>query len=159
MKCPYCAADYAHGEVRCSYCRSVLPQPAQAFQAPHVNQAPPVPPMQYAPQASRPVQIINYNFVPSMTAQAPSSPYYDHQQLVQPMVSRNGMASTRNKGMLLLLCMFGGYLGIHHFYAGRVGKGILYLLTGGLFTIGWMIDLLTIIFGTFRDGDGLPIKW
>lgn len=43
-----------------------------------------------------------------------------------------------------LLWFFFGFLGIHKFYLGKMGWGILYLLTGGLFLVGWLIDLFTI---------------
>jgi TM2 domain-containing membrane protein YozV len=43
-----------------------------------------------------------------------------------------------------VLWFFGGFLGLHKFYLGKIGWGILYILTGGLFFIGWIIDLFTI---------------
>ena len=43
-----------------------------------------------------------------------------------------------------LLWFFFGFLGVHKFYLGKIGWGILYLLTGGLFLVGWLIDLFTI---------------
>jgi len=43
-----------------------------------------------------------------------------------------------------VLWFFGGLLGLHKFYLGKIGWGILYILTGGLFFIGWLIDLFTI---------------
>lgn len=43
------------------------------------------------------------------------------------------------------LCQtFVGYLGIHRFYMGKIGTGILWLLTGGLFLIGYLYDFLTL---------------
>lgn len=54
----------------------------------------------------------------------------------------------------LLLCYFAGIFGVHHFYCGRTGKGILYILTFGLFGIGAFIDLLLIAMRKYKDGEG-----
>lgn len=43
-----------------------------------------------------------------------------------------------------ILCVFTGAFGGHHFYRGRVKKGILYLFTCGLFGIGWIIDVISL---------------
>ena len=59
--------------------------------------------------------------------------------------------------MALLLCLFLGGLGIHRFYVGKIGTGILWLLTGGLFGIGWLVDLIVIIVGGFRDKANMPL--
>lgn len=52
----------------------------------------------------------------------------------------------RNKWVAFLLCLFLGYLGAHKFYEGKSGKGVLYLLTMGLFGIGWIIDCIALLF-------------
>lgn len=52
----------------------------------------------------------------------------------------------KNKWVAFFLCLFLGYFGFHKFYEGRVGMGILYLCTGGLFAIGWLIDCITLLF-------------
>lgn len=66
--------------------------------------------------------------------------------------------SKKSKMTALFLCIFLGGLGIHRFYVGKIGTGILYLLTLGLFGIGWFIDLILIATGTFRDEFYLPLK-
>lgn len=55
---------------------------------------------------------------------------------------------------VLLLAVFLGYLGIHNFYVGRIGRGILYIFTGGFFGIGYVYDIIMIITGQFRDAWG-----
>ncbi|MGE7913258.1 TM2 domain-containing protein [Lysinibacillus xylanilyticus] len=58
----------------------------------------------------------------------------------------------------LLLCIFLGSLGIHRFYAGKIGTGILMVLTLGGLGIWTLIDLIMIIVGKFTDKDGNLIK-
>ncbi len=58
----------------------------------------------------------------------------------------------------LLLCFFLGSLGVHRFYAGKIGTGILMIFTLGGFGIWTLIDLIMIIVGKFTDKDGNIIK-
>ena len=51
----------------------------------------------------------------------------------------------RNKWVAFFLCLFLGFFGAHKFYEGKVGMGILYLFTGGLFAIGWLVDLIALL--------------
>lgn len=66
--------------------------------------------------------------------------------------------SDKNKVVAFILCLFFGMLGVHYFYVGKVGMGILYLLTAGLFGIGWLVDIFRTICGSFKDNKGLYLK-
>ena len=68
------------------------------------------------------------------------------------------VCSPKSKIVALLLAFFLGGFGIHRFYVGKIGTGILYLLTAGLFGIGWLVDFIMIAVGAFRDKAGLPLK-
>lgn len=63
----------------------------------------------------------------------------------------------KKKWVAFWLCFFVGVIGIHRFYVGKIGTGIIWLLTGGLFGIGWLIDLIVILCGGFRDKAGQPL--
>lgn len=65
--------------------------------------------------------------------------------------------SHHSRTVVLLLCIFLGGLGIHRFYVGKIGTGILWLLTGGCFGIGYLVDLIMIIVGSFTDNTGALI--
>jgi TM2 domain-containing membrane protein YozV len=69
-------------------------------------------------------------------------------------------AGVSDKGFVptILLCFFLGAFGIHRFYVGKIGTGILMLLTLGGLGIWTLIDFIIIVTGSFKDGDGLPIK-
>ena len=66
--------------------------------------------------------------------------------------------SDKKKIVALILCLFGGMFGLHLFYVGRIGKGILYLFTCGLIGIGWIVDLIKIATGSFTDNTGAPLR-
>jgi len=74
------------------------------------------------------------------------------------MANYTAMTSDRSRKTALLLCIFLGWLGFHQFYVGRIGKGLLYMFTCGIFGIGVIIDLLSILLGSFRDNVGAPLR-
>ena len=58
----------------------------------------------------------------------------------------------------LVLCIVLGEFGIHRFYVGKIGTGILMLLTLGGLGIWVLIDVIMIAVQRFKDSNGLPIK-
>lgn len=65
----------------------------------------------------------------------------------------------KKKTVALILCLLGfiGFAGIHRMYVGKVGSGVVHLLTCGLCGIGTIIDLISILSGGFRDSYGQPL--
>lgn len=86
-------------------------------------------------------------FVPKAEPSVPSAG--------QPSIIQNTNTNTntlplvgktpKNKWTAFLLCLFLGVFGAHKFYEGRIGMGILYLFTFGIFGIGWLIDCIILL--------------
>ena len=76
---------------------------------------------------------------------------------VAPTKTVDPNASPKSRLITLLLCIFVGGLGIHRFYVGKIGTGVLWLLTAGCLGIGALVDLIMIACGTFTDSDGKPV--
>jgi TM2 domain-containing membrane protein YozV len=57
-----------------------------------------------------------------------------------------------------LFCGFFGYLGIHRFYVGKIGTGILMILTAGGLGIWVVIDFIFIVLGKFHDKEGRVVR-
>lgn len=91
------------------------------------------------------------------------------QQVAPPIVSPFAQVAVDASGMPVspssrlaatLLCFFVGVLGVHRFYVGKVGTGVLQLVTVGGLGIWTLIDLIVILVGGFRDKDGrLVLNW
>ncbi len=74
------------------------------------------------------------------------------------IVYRSNFWIMRNKWVVFVLCLFFGALGFHRFYAGKIGSGIVYLVTGGCLGIGVLVDLISILIDTFKDAQGRALK-
>jgi hypothetical protein len=95
---------------------------------------------QYAPeqkQAPAPQPVIINNYYYTASAPAPNRPI-----------------SPRSRWLAFILCFLFGVLGIHRFYVGKVGTGLLWLFTGGMFGIGLAHRSDRILIGGFTDKSG-----
>ena len=74
--------------------------------------------------------------------------------------SAGAMASSSDKGFVpaVMLCLFLGAFGVHRFYVGKIGTGLLQLLTFGGLGIWTLVDLIMLVTGSFKDKNGNPIK-
>lgn len=133
MKCKNCGADVGNEYRLCPYCRSELEYPTN-------NQ--------------QPQTIIIQNVMPN---QPQPQPQYHYQNQPPQPVYYDQYSSTKNKYLALILCIFLGFFGVHRFYVGKVGSGLVYFFTAGIFCFGWIYDIIKILSGTFKDANGLPL--
>jgi len=70
--------------------------------------------------------------------------------------------STKSRLACTLLCLFVGIFGVHRFYVGKIGTGVLMLILSatGVGEIWCLIDFILIVCGQFKDSDGnLITNW
>ncbi|MCL2379754.1 MAG: TM2 domain-containing protein [Coriobacteriia bacterium] len=68
------------------------------------------------------------------------------------------MENQQKSFMATWLCaMILGYLGIDRFYLGKIGTGILKLVTLGGLGIWYLFDLIMVLAGKTTDKNGLPL--
>lgn len=73
----------------------------------------------------------------------------------KPAVDAQGRpASPKSRLAAALLAWFLGVLGVHRFYVGKVGTGILMIVTFGGLGLWALIDFIVILVGSFKDQQG-----
>ncbi len=75
------------------------------------------------------------------------------------IVARNDAVSDKSRLATLLFCFFLGWLGVHRFYVGKIGTGIIMicLCWCGISEIWALIDFILIVAGSFKDKQGRRI--
>ncbi|HPD30632.1 MAG TPA: protein kinase [Phycisphaerae bacterium] len=69
-------------------------------------------------------------------------------------VSPRGRLWAMLLALLFFACPIGG---LHRFYVGKIGTGVLWLVTFGGFFIGQIVDIIMIAAGQFTDKQGRPL--
>ncbi|MDD3243394.1 MAG: TM2 domain-containing protein [Eubacteriales bacterium] len=64
----------------------------------------------------------------------------------------------KSKMTALILSIFLGALGVDRFYLGKIGTGILKLITAGGFGIWWLVDIIMIATGKMTDKNGNSLQ-
>lgn len=148
--CSQCGASIDAGTRFCGKCGKPAHQEAPTPQ--YVASPPPSPPPpQYVPPA----------------------PQYSAPPVFQQAASMS-VTSSKSKTTAALLAFLLGQLGIHRFYLGKVGTGVVQLLLAivgyatiavgvGIFVLWalgiWiLVDFIMILVGKFKDKNGLPLK-
>ena len=67
-------------------------------------------------------------------------------------------SSDRKILVTFLLCFFLGFLGVHRYYVGKFGTGVLQLVTFGGLGLWVLVDLILLALGRFTDKSGNALK-
>ena len=62
--------------------------------------------------------------------------------------------SEKSRTTTFVLVFLLGVFGVHRFYVGKIGTGLLWLFTFGLFGIGAIVDFWVVLLGGFKDKQG-----
>lgn len=129
MKCPNCGGPWDREDRCCIYCGTRFERDKDAESKQEIH--------------------IHYH------QEQRAEPHVRVEHIYTPMEMR----STRSRTFALVLCIFLGLFGAHKFYLGKIGMGVIYLLTYGLFGIGWVIDLFILTLGNPKDKEGDRLTW
>jgi TM2 domain-containing membrane protein YozV len=116
-------------------------------------------PQQGMPQQGMPQQGMPQQGMPQQGIPQQGMPQQGMPQQGMPQGMAYGMPVSDVDWMTtLLLAILVGVLGVDHFYSGKVGTGVLKLLTLGGCGIWSLIDVIMLVTESYKDGNGLVIK-
>ena len=74
-------------------------------------------------------------------------------------MARSSYAYNRSDRKILIALLLLIFLPFtHRIYAGKLGTALLFLVTAGGFGVWWIIDLIMLVAGSFRDAEGRRIE-
>lgn len=82
---------------------------------------------------------------------------YQNQSYQNQWNNYNDASGFKSQAIALVLNFFLGTLGVHRFYLGKIGTGIIWLLTLGVFGIGYFVDFIRLLFNKMKDKKGRPL--
>jgi hypothetical protein len=133
-----------------------VPAAPSPFAAPAPGQLPPVAPMPGQPMPGQPMPGQPMPGQPMPGQPMPGQPMPG---MMAPVgYAGGGGKSDKQKIVAALLCWFLGALGVHRFYLGHTGIGIMQLFTLGGCGIWTIIDFIMILAGGVKDVQGRELS-
>ena len=77
---------------------------------------------------------------------------YDPVEMYEQERAAASKISRKKRKIVVVLALF--TWGFHRIYVGKIGTGILWMLTGGCFFVGQILDLYKLYKGEFTDKNG-----
>ena len=152
MRCPSCGAN-----VNTAYCEYFgAKMPPEVIEKQPINAETVIVNNYYGVQSNSPEEGSNKQFYSNTQREMPPN-YGGVAGAGYAAYQANQAVSPKSRIIALLLCIFLGYFGVHRFYVGRIGLGILYLFTFGLLGFGWLVDIVLLLLGRLKDKYGLPV--
>ena len=118
---------YQNKSKYCKYCGAIIPEDAVV-----------------CPMCGRQVEQIIQN-TPNIVINNDNHTVNTNTNVNRNTVGVQRTGKQKNKWVALLLCLFLGYFGAHKFYEEKLGMGILYFFTCGVFFIGVIIDAIALL--------------